>query len=141
MIGEVEGMSKMSGKEQGGSTVTPNVVLDRYGLTGRYRLTMGRLAHLNVLYCVTYPGLRYITFVNGRPRAAIVPEMEGVLDLPISPQPLPEDFSTREPAADSGGIQQRIRDLESDEWKRECERGLGDVWRIGRARLTGLGLK
>lgn len=99
------------------------------------------MAHLNELYCTVYPGLRYVTFVNGRSRAAIVPEMEGVLGLPVSPQPLLEEFPTNEPAVESEEVKGVIKHQDSEEWKRECERGLGDVWRIGRARLAGLGLK
>ncbi|WWD08449.1 hypothetical protein V865_006561 [Kwoniella europaea PYCC6329] len=128
MIGEVKGLSKLSGKEQGNSTVTPKVVLDR-------------LAHLNELYCTIYPDLRYITFVNGRSRAAIIPEFESILNLPLSPQPLPDDFPTAQPPLDSEEVKSRVKLPESEEWKKECERGLGDVWLIGRARLRGLGLQ
>ncbi|KAK6906653.1 hypothetical protein I204_00536 [Kwoniella mangroviensis CBS 8886] len=128
MIGEVKGLSKLSGKEQGNSTATPKVVLDR-------------LAHLNELYCTIFPGLRYITFVNGRSRAAIIPEFESILNLPLSPQPLSDDFSTNQPSLDSEEVKRRIKLPESDAWKKECKRGLGDVWLIGRARLKGLGLQ
>ncbi|WVW80894.1 hypothetical protein I302_102885 [Kwoniella bestiolae CBS 10118] len=128
MIGEVKGLSKLSGKEQGNSVVTPKVVLDR-------------LAHLNELYCTIYPGLRYITFVNGRSRAEIIPEFESVLDLPRSPHPLPDDHPTNQPEIGSGEVKNRIKSPDSAEWKKECERGLGDVWLIGRARLKGLGLE
>ncbi|OCF54771.1 hypothetical protein L486_07907 [Kwoniella mangroviensis CBS 10435] len=128
MIGEVKGLSKLSGKEQDNSTVTPKVVLDR-------------LAHLNELYCTIFPGLRYITFVNGRSRANIIPEFESVLNLPLSPQPLPDDLPAAQPPADSEEVKSRIRLPESEEWRKECERGLGDVWLIGRARLKGLGLE
>ncbi|WVQ63270.1 uncharacterized protein L199_001421 [Kwoniella botswanensis] len=128
MIGEVKGLSKLSGKEQGNSTVTPKVVLDR-------------LAHLNELYCTIFPGLRYITFVNGRSRAEIIPEFESILNLPLSPQPLTNDFPTAQPSLDSEEVKSRIKLSESEEWKKECERGLGDVWLIGRARLKGLGLE
>lgn len=31
---------------------------------------------LNALYEEAFPGLRYITFVNGRSRAEIIPELE-----------------------------------------------------------------
>ncbi|OCF30738.1 hypothetical protein I316_07624 [Kwoniella heveanensis BCC8398] len=128
MIGEVKGLSKLSGKEQGGVVPTRKVVLDR-------------LAHLNQLYCKIYPGLRYITFVNGRPRSAIIPEMESVLSLPVSPEPLPDDYLTDQPALDSEEVKSKIKSTESEEWKSECERALGDVWLIGRARLKGLDLQ
>ncbi|WVQ95599.1 hypothetical protein IAU59_002696 [Kwoniella sp. CBS 9459] len=128
MIGEVKGLSKLSGKEQGGVVPTRKVVLER-------------LAHLNQLYCKVYPGLRYITFVNGRPRSAIIPEMESVLSLPISPEPLPDEFPTDQPAIDSDEVDSRIKSPETEDWRKECERALGDVWLIGRARLKGLGLE
>ncbi|GFZ48131.1 hypothetical protein JCM24511_05879 [Saitozyma sp. JCM 24511] len=128
MIGEQKAVSKLSGKEQGAGPVTPKVVLDR-------------LAHLNQVYCAIYPGLRFITFVAGRPRSAIVPEIEQTCDLPLSPQPLPEDFAVNEPKLDSDEVIRRIRDPNGEAWKRECERGLEDVWRIGKARLGALGLE
>ncbi|RSH85250.1 hypothetical protein EHS25_005057 [Saitozyma podzolica] len=128
MIGEQKAVSKLSGKEQGAGPVTPKVVLDR-------------LAHLNQVYCAIYPGLRFITFVAGRPRSAIIPEIEQTCDLPLSPQPLPEDFAVDEPKLDSDEVARRIRDPNGEAWKRECERGLEDVWRIGKARLGTLALE
>ncbi|WWD20692.1 hypothetical protein CI109_105168 [Kwoniella shandongensis] len=128
MIGEVKGLSKLSGKEQGGAVATPKVILDR-------------LAHLNALYCKVYPGLRYITFVNGRPRSAIIPELESILSLPLSPEPLPDNYPTSEPGLGSAEVEARVKPGESEAWKTECERGLADVWLIGRARLKGLGLE
>ncbi|WVR08574.1 hypothetical protein IAU60_005629 [Kwoniella sp. DSM 27419] len=127
MIGEVKGLSKLSGKEQGGAVPTRPVVLDR-------------LAHLNQLYCTVFPGLRYITFVNGRPRSAIIPELESVLGISTSPDSLPDDYPVKEPALDSAEVQSTVKKPGTDAWKKECERGLGDVWLIGRARLKGLGL-
>ena len=100
-----------------------------------------RLAHLNELYSIIYPGLRYVTFVNGRSRTAIVPEFEGVLGLPISPEPIPEDFPISEPDVNSEGVKRMVKARDSADWQRECERGLDDVWRIGRARLAGLELR
>jgi 2-oxo-4-hydroxy-4-carboxy--5-ureidoimidazoline (OHCU) decarboxylase len=101
----------------------------------------GRLAHLNQMYCKVYPGLRYITFVNGRPRAAIVNEMEAVLGLPASPQALPDDFATASPSIDSNEVERKVKSQDSQNWKAECERGLADVWRIAKARLKGLNLE
>src|SRR6266540_1045513 len=53
-IGESKNLSKLSTSEQGAQAnqvATPSEIL-------------ARLAHLNRLYEVKYPGLRYITFVN-----------------------------------------------------------------------------
>jgi hypothetical protein len=142
MIGEVKGLSALSGKEQGGAT--REVVLSRSAIFGgRFEVTKvydSRLAHLNQLYCKIYPGLGYITFVNSRPRAAIIPELEGIIGLPISPEPLPDEFAVNQPSMDSGEVSSRVKDPQSQEWKDECTRGLGDVWRIARARLKGMNL-
>lgn len=100
-----------------------------------------RLQHLNRVYCKIFPGLRYITFVNGRSRAEIVPELETICGLPVSPRPLPDDFPVNRPGLDSAEVVEKVRRLDSREWKVECERGLADVWEIGRARLRGMGLE
>ncbi|ORX41058.1 Oxo-4-hydroxy-4-carboxy-5-ureidoimidazoline decarboxylase [Kockovaella imperatae] len=126
MIGEVKG--GLSGQEQGGGPATRPVVLKR-------------LAHLNELYCTLYPGLRYITFVNGRPRTAIVPEMEENMGLTVSPEPLPDDSAVDRPAVDSPEIQERVRDPDSPEWRNECSRAMTDVFLIARARLKSLNLE
>ncbi|GLB41755.1 putative OHCU decarboxylase [Lyophyllum shimeji] len=77
-IGETKNLSTLSAKEQGaarsGSAATPPEVL-------------ARLAHLNACYEARYPGLRYITFVNGRTRKAIAEEMEDKLGFEHSLSP------------------------------------------------------
>ncbi|KAJ9125874.1 hypothetical protein QFC24_002658 [Naganishia onofrii] len=130
LIGEVKNLSAMSAKEQGGNTVkTPEIVLKRLG-------------HLNKLYSRVYPGLPYITFVAGRPRAAIVQEMERVLELPQSPEPIPGDWSQVElPALDSEEALARVKESGGPEWQMETERALKDIWLIAKSRLQGLGLK
>ncbi len=67
--------------------------------------------------------------------------MEDILRLPTSLDPRPDDVATNEPAINSEQVQAMMINPESEEWKKECSRGLTDVWRIGRARLMGLGLK
>lgn len=99
------------------------------------------LAHLNSVYEAVWPGLRFITFVAGRSRAVIVNEMEEKIGIPTSPQPLPDNFPTREPALGSSTVKQLTREKYGDEWKKECDRALIDVWRIGHARLGNMGLK
>ncbi|KAJ9102489.1 hypothetical protein QFC21_002889 [Naganishia friedmannii] len=130
LIGEVKNLSALSAKEQGGKTVkTPEIVLKR-------------LSHLNKLYSRIYPGLPYITFVAGRPRSAIVKEMEKALELPESPEPIPDDWSqVEQPALDSEETLARVKEWGGAEWQREAERGLGDIWLIAKSRLQGLGLK
>lgn len=117
-IGESKHLSNLSAKEQGaqGLIPTPPEVLER-------------LAYLNACYEVVYPGLRYITFVNGRTRAAILEELEGVLGLQHS-------LSTVEPA---------ITDLkpvaiDGDAWRAELTRAIDDIGRIAKSRLNALGV-
>ncbi len=82
-IGESRNLSALSAQEQGATATvdsTPPEVL-------------GRLRHLNACYEAQYPGLRYITFVNGRSRAAIAREMEDVLG--IEPSLFARDSTSR----------------------------------------------
>ncbi|GHJ87709.1 hypothetical protein NliqN6_4111 [Naganishia liquefaciens] len=130
LIGEVKNLSAMSAKEQGGKSVrTPAIVLRR-------------LAHLNKLYSRLYPGLPYITFVAGRSRAAIVKEMEAVLGLPASPEPIPDDWQEVEkPELDSTEVHAKMQQWGSVEWQKEMKRALGDIWLIARSRLQGMGVQ
>lgn len=89
-----------------------------------------------------YPGLPYITFVAGRPRAAIVKEMESVLELPASPEPIPENWKdVEEPAIDSAEVEAKIKVWGGDQWQSETQRALGDIWLIAKSRLQGMGLE
>ncbi|KAA1106633.1 hypothetical protein PGT21_036721 [Puccinia graminis f. sp. tritici] len=102
-IGEVKGLSKFSSKEQGNQT-DPAI--------------LARLKELNMLYEQTYPGLRYVTFVNGRSRAEIVKEMEDLLTK--------EERPTTEVH------------LQDKEWQAELKRGIGDVFKIAQSRLKSM---
>ena len=115
-IGEVNGLSKLSAKEQAAVATPPEV--------------LRRLAHLNACYEHKYPGLRYITFVNGRTRAVIMEEMEGVLGFEGS-------LSASEPAVDSV----KKMDVGGKEWKAELSRAVTDVGRIAKSRLRTLGVE
>ncbi|KAG6333541.1 hypothetical protein ID866_5552 [Astraeus odoratus] len=114
-IGETKNLSVLSAKEQiGGTTAatpTPPEVLER-------------LRHLNACYEHLYPGLRYITFVNGRTRAAIAEEMEDKLGIAHSlsrDQPPVESLVPIEP--------------QSPSWLAELHRAVEDVGRIAINRL------
>ncbi|KAB5589756.1 hypothetical protein CTheo_6791 [Ceratobasidium theobromae] len=115
-IGEVSGLSEMSAAEQAAAATPPAV--------------LARLAHLNALYEKRYPGLVYITFVAGRTRAQIVPEMEGVLGL----EPGQEGKENEPPVETITPVQ-----VGSDAWKRELDRAVVDVGRIAKSRLAKLG--
>jgi len=115
-IGENKNLSAHSAREQGagGITPTPPEVL-------------ARLEHLNALYEAKYPGLRYITFVNGRTRAVIVEEMEERLSLDKS-------LSPTEPPADAVVPYDAV----SSEWKGELNRAVYDIGRIAKSRAASL---
>ena len=119
-IGENKNLSKLSAKEQGsnsgGVIQTSPEVLDR-------------LNHLNACYEIRYPGLRYITFVNGRTRREIAEEMEDMLSLPHSLSPDYPPFDTINPV-----------DIASEEWKKELDRAVVDIGLIAKSRLGALGV-
>ncbi|KIY52953.1 hypothetical protein FISHEDRAFT_69412 [Fistulina hepatica ATCC 64428] len=108
-IGEVSGLSKLSAQEQAARATTPQV--------------LHRLAYLNDCYERRYVGLRYITFVNGRSRAAITQEMEGVLGLSPSDVPPPDHFTP----------------VDGTAWMSELERAIVDIGLIAKSRLKALG--
>ena len=115
-IGEVKNLSHLSAKEQAAVATPPEV--------------LARLAHLNACYERCYPGLRYITFVNGRTRTAIMHEMEDVLGLPRS-------LNATEPQLDSV-VEVKVG---SPEWRGELERAVQDVGKIAKSRLSALGVE
>ena len=115
-IGEVKGLSALSAKEQAAAATPPEV--------------LARLQHLNACYEQRYPGLIYITFVNGRSRTAIMYEMEDVLGLERSLSPTEPQVSTIA-AIEVGG----------QEWKGELERAVQDVGKIAKSRLASLGVQ
>ena len=115
-IGEVNGLSRLSAKEQAAVATPPEI--------------LARLAHLNACYEHRFPGLRYITFVNGRTRTIIKDEMEDVLGIPRSLQCEVPDI------ASVASVQ-----VGSEAWKAELERALQDVGKIAKSRLRALGVE
>jgi len=118
-IGESRNLSKLSAQEQGATAMadpTPPEILTR-------------LRHLNACYEAQYPGLRYITFVNGRSRAAIAQEMEDVLGIQYSllPDTPPVD-----------GFKLKAYDRSDERWLSELKRAVDDVGKITRSRLRTL---
>jgi 2-oxo-4-hydroxy-4-carboxy--5-ureidoimidazoline (OHCU) decarboxylase len=112
-IGEVSNLSKLSEAEQTSKATSPDV--------------LARLSHLNGLYEKKYPGLRYITFVNGRSRAEIIPEMEGVLGVDHSMEP-------DSPLTDN----MKSVDVDGVEWLGELDRAVEDIGRIAKSRVKNL---
>lgn len=114
---------------------------------------------LNALYEQAFPGLRYITFVNGRTRAEIIPELEvrllsafsvlfPFLALPLHiltlchatqgllllslPPPSP---SVGEPKLGELREKLRINPTGSGPWRAELKRGIEDMWKIAHSRV------
>jgi len=109
-IGEIAGLSVLSAQEQA-QKATPQHVLDRLG-------------YLNEEYERRYPGLRYITFVNGRSRAEIATEMEQKLDLQ-SGETAPLSETT-------------VYQVGSPEWSGELDRALKDIALIALSRSKNM---
>lgn len=98
-----------------------------------------RLAHLNKVYTAIYPSLPYITYVAGRPRSAIVTEIEDRLGISHAQVPLAmENGDIDQPALSSDVVRDRVKAPHSPEWEDELDRAVKDVWKIARARLHGL---
>lgn len=117
-IGETKNLSSLSAKEQSGGTnatmpTPPEVLL--------------RLQHLNACYEHVYPGLRYITFVNGRSRAAIAEEMEDKLGIVQTLSPDEPPLMALIPF-----------EVYSTTWIAELQRAIEDIGRIARSRLEKL---
>ncbi|KAF8478250.1 Oxo-4-hydroxy-4-carboxy-5-ureidoimidazoline decarboxylase [Gautieria morchelliformis] len=114
-IGEVGNLSHLSRQEQAAKATPPDV--------------LARLAQLNAMYERRYPGLRYITFVNGRSRAEIRDEMEGVLG----------GAGDREGGGEGVGGEVMPVEVGGSEWMKELDRAVVDVGRIAKSRLAALG--
>lgn len=128
-IGEIKQLSALSAKEQSGGlsattrSETPPEVLKR-------------LEHLNACYERVYSGLRYITFVNGRTRAAIAREMEDKLQLGHPLESYPDGPPLNEPIAESLICVAK----NSEDWLHELKRAVDDVGKIAKSRQKSLGL-
>jgi 2-oxo-4-hydroxy-4-carboxy--5-ureidoimidazoline (OHCU) decarboxylase len=114
-IGETKNLSAFSAHEQGNTSATPTTPPE----------VLARLAHLNKCYEHVYPGLRYITFVNGRSRATIAEEMEIVLGFEHSLDPASPDPNSLIPMVVGG-----------EEWTSELKRAIVDVALIAKNRLN-----
>ncbi|KAI9429360.1 Oxo-4-hydroxy-4-carboxy-5-ureidoimidazoline decarboxylase, partial [Lactarius indigo] len=100
-IGEIKGLSALSASEQAAHATPPEV--------------LERLVVLNEEYERRYPGLRYITFVNGRSRKMIMLEMEEKLGI-----------------VDDSWVKGDSKEVY------EARRALQDVGNIAKSRLTAL---
>jgi len=108
-IGEIKGLSALSASEQAAHATPPEV--------------LARLSDLNEEYERRYPGLRYITFVNGRSRSMIMVEMEEKLGIGDGWEK---------------GDNKEVYQPGSQEWASEVRRALKDIGSIAKARLVAL---
>ncbi|KAH8983158.1 OHCU decarboxylase-domain-containing protein [Lactarius hatsudake] len=109
-IGEIKGLSALSAREQAAHATPPEV--------------LERLVVLNEEYERRYPGLRYITFVNGRSRKMIMLEMEEKLGIV-------DDSWVK-------GDSEEVYEVGSGEWVSEARRALQDIGHIAKSRLAAL---
>ena len=108
-IGEVKGLSALSASEQAAHATPPEI--------------LARLLELNEEYERRYPGLRYITFVDGRSRKMIMEEMEEKLGIG-------DEWEK--------GDSKEVRPVGSEEWESEVRRALKDIGSIAKSRLVAL---
>ena len=108
-IGEVKGLSALSASEQAAHATPPEI--------------LARLLELNEEYERRYPGLRYITFVDGRSRKMIMEEMEEKLRIGDGWEK---------------GDSKEVQPVGSEEWESEVRRALKDIGSIAKSRLVAL---
>jgi 2-oxo-4-hydroxy-4-carboxy--5-ureidoimidazoline (OHCU) decarboxylase len=122
-IGETRNLSNLSAAEQGGATAAVNPTPPD---------VLARLKHLNACYEAEYPGLRYITFANGRSRAEIAEEMEDVLDIEHSRSPDEPPLAM---------FTSKARGRTDEKWLSELKRAVEDVGKIAESRLESCKLR
>lgn len=115
-IGQVANLSRLSAQEQAAKAAPPEI--------------LARLEQLNAFYEKKYPGLRYITFVNGRTRTEIKNEMETKLGID-------GEWGKEDPENAKEAIV--LVKEGSEEWVKELKRALRDIELIAKSRLNVLG--
>ena len=126
-IGEVKGLSTMSAAEQGQLQAAVSATATAPQPTPPEVLE--RLKYLNRIYERRYPGLVYITFVNGRSRGQIKDEMEERM--------LAEHVLNMKDAV-VGSDEVQALDVNGDVWRKEVTRAVDDVGKIAKDRLKKL---
>ncbi|EST09618.1 Oxo-4-hydroxy-4-carboxy-5-ureidoimidazoline decarboxylase [Kalmanozyma brasiliensis GHG001] len=81
--------------------------------------TLERLARLNAIYEAKYPGLRFVTYVAGRSRAAVADEIESLLGDKVAALKDAKDLAKSE-----------VRAHDTDEWQSELDRASDALWEI-----------
>lgn len=77
------------------------------------------LARLNAIYEAKYPGLRFVTYVAGRSRAAVAEELASLLGEKTAALKDAEDLSKDD-----------VRAQDTKEWQSELERASDALWEI-----------
>ncbi|CDR87402.1 uncharacterized protein SPSC_00528 [Sporisorium scitamineum] len=81
--------------------------------------TLERLAKLNAIYEAKYPGLRFVTYVAGRSRAAVADEIASLLGEKVASLKDAKDLAKSE-----------VRPQGTDEWQSELDRASDALWEI-----------
>ncbi|CBQ74011.1 conserved hypothetical protein [Sporisorium reilianum SRZ2] len=81
--------------------------------------TLERLARLNAIYEAKYPGLRFVTYVAGRSRAAVADEIASLLGDKVAALQDASDLAKSE-----------VRAQGTDEWQSELDRASDALWEI-----------
>ena len=79
-----------------------------------------KLARLNAIYEAKYPGLRFVTYVAGRSRAAVADELEALLGAQTAALKKASDLPQRQ-----------VRGEGTKEWQAELERASEALFEIG----------
>ncbi len=82
-------------------------------------LAYTELARLNAIYEAKYPGLRFVTYVAGRSRAAVADELAKLLGDKVASLEKASDLPKDE-----------VRSQDSEEWQSELERASEALWEI-----------
>lgn len=125
MAGAGQGMSKSSQTEQQAATV--DVESDQ------------ALAQLNLIYERRFPGLRYVTFVAGRPRSAIAQELKTFLGEPSlddAPDSLVVDTPSAEAVRWADARAKPVHAPDEETWTVELGRGLDALFEIAMNRAS-----
>ncbi|KAJ1022580.1 hypothetical protein NDA16_003569 [Ustilago loliicola] len=81
--------------------------------------TLEKLARLNAIYEAKYPGLRFVTYVAGRSRAAVAEELAALLGDKTASLKSASDLPKSEVRAEG-----------TDEWQAELDRASDALWEI-----------
>lgn len=97
------------------------------------------LAQLNLIYERRYPSLRYVTYVNGRPRAAIADELGGFLGKPTldqAPSEIDPEVPSKEEVEWADKLATPVAEKGGEAWEKELSRGIDALLEIAMDRSS-----